>query len=31
MDDRLSQFRQQAIPPGVPDFQLNKPTGKIFG
>ena len=30
MDDRPSQFRQQPIPPGVPDFQLNKPTGKIF-
>jgi hypothetical protein len=30
MDDRASQFRQQPILLGVPDFQLNKPTGKIF-
>jgi hypothetical protein len=31
MDDRPSQFRQQRIPPGVPDRQLSKPLGKIFG
>ena len=31
MDDLPCQFRQQPIPPEVPDFQLNKPRGKIFG
>src|SRR6266487_3868170 len=30
-DDRPSKFYQPRIPPEIPDHQLSKPPGKIFG